>query len=222
LFTLILFILVLKISLKTTSSVALSKPKEIFMQLQAVGNSNALSTALGNNPVQTLGMLTLTTLAMNILSNIPMAEARDEATKQACQIACDPLPGEKEDAPERICVATCEQGAEIVKTTTKEALKNGKWQTAKIIGKDVLGKVPGVVGGYLDCMSVCSPSAIGRVGGDLAYAAYNGLWNGDITEATKDLARGASKAGCASLLLTQAGYNGCMVCCEGLKLAGVG
>lgn len=55
--------------------------------------------------------------------------------RKACEIACEPLPGGKDDAPERICVKTCKDGAEVIKTKIKEVMENGKWKPVEVLGK---------------------------------------------------------------------------------------
>ena len=73
---------------------------------------------------------------------------------------------EKDDAPERVCVETCEQGAEIIKTKTKEAMKNGTWKAVKI-----LERVATPIAGYFDCSSVCDPNTAILQEGGLAVRA---------------------------------------------------
>ena len=136
------------------------------MEIQAINNH-----AIGNfgfpNPVQNLGMLALTTLALHAISNLPTTAAIEaSAERQACEIVCEPLPGGKDDIPERICVKTCEQGAEIIKTKTKEAMKNGTWKVVTI-----LERVATPIAGYFDCSSVCDPNTAILQEGGLAVRA---------------------------------------------------
>jgi len=189
------------------------------MALQAVRTSTLLSASLGSNPVQTIGMLSITMLAVSALSNLPMAQGEEEGFpwREYCEIACTPLPGGKDDVPERICVKTCEQGKEIIKTTTKEAMKDGKWKAV-----EVLGKVATPIIGYFDCADICNPAHGGpRAIYNLGSAAWKFLWKKDTAGATADATLGAAQAGCLALLVTPASYAGCMACCAGTKYAGV-
>lgn len=193
------------------------------MALQAVGTSNFLSAPLGTNPTQLIGTVSIALLAINALSNLPMVKADigfDDGAKfswKACDIVCEPLPGGKDDIPERICVETCEQGEEIIKTTTKEVMKDGKWKTV-----EVLGKVFGSGLSLVDCTNICDPSKGGpRAMYDFASAGWKLLWNKDAPGAVSDATQGAAKVGCLALLATPAGYGGCMACCAGTKYVGV-
>ncbi len=151
------------------------------------------------------------------MSNLPVAQARDPGTKQVCQMACEPLPGGKDDAPERVCVETCEQGAEIVKTKTKEVMENGK------LSVEVLGKVVGpALGIAFDCPTICSNPIAGggRAATNLLTAGIKFFTN-DQTGAAADAKAAAAQATCTAFLLTPAGYAGCMTCCAAAKVSGV-
>ena len=189
------------------------------MAIQAINNHNLIANFGLANPVQNLGSLAITMFAMHIISNLPGAAAKEapSAERKACEIACEPLPGGKDDAPERICVKTCEEGAEIIKTKTKEIMKDGKWKSV-----EVLGKVVTPVAGYFDCTSVCGPSAILNEGGNLATAGLQYVF-GDKEAAKTRAAMAAAKAGCTALqAIPYAGYGLCMSCCAGIKYLGVG
>ena len=125
------------------------------MALQAVGTSNFLSASLGNNPIQTLGMLSITMLAVNTLSNLPMAKADEGGFpwREYCEVQCTPITGEK-TVTHQICVETCLVGKEMIKTTTEQALKNGKWEVVKQLGKVVTAIKP--IGDGIDCYSICN------------------------------------------------------------------
>ena len=187
------------------------------MAIQAI-NNQAIANFGFANPVQSLGSLAITMFAMHIISNLPGAAAIEaSAERQACEIICEPLPGGKDDAPERICVETCEQGAEIIKTTTKESIKDGKWKTV-----EVLGKIATPVAGYFDCASLCTPAGgITKTCGDAGLAAWELLYQKNVGAAAANIASAAAKAGCLAILATPAGYPGCMTCCAGTKFAGV-
>ena len=193
------------------------------MALQAVGSNPFLPVAFGGNSIQKIGMLSLTILAINTLSNLPVARAdigfKDgaEFTTKICDIVCEPLPGGKNDLPERVCVETCEEGAEIIKTTTKEAMKDGQWKTVEVIGK-----VFTPIGGYVDCNLICNPAVCGeRIAYNLISATKKYLWDKDVTGAVADAASAAAKTACIALLATPAGYAGCMACCAGTKYVGI-
>jgi hypothetical protein len=187
------------------------------MALQAVGTSNFLSASLGNNPVQTIGMLGITVLAVNALSNLPMAKADEGGFpwREYCEVQCTPITGEK-TATHQICVETCLVGKEMIKTTTEQMLKNGKWEVVKTIGKVIAPFT-----GYLECTSVCDTgSAILQEGGLMARSGWNFL-KGDRAKAASDAAQAAAKAACTASLLLPGGYAICMSCCAAIKYAGV-
>ncbi len=189
------------------------------MTIQAITNHGVANFGFAN-PVQNLGKMAIAMLAMNIISNLPGAEAAPSAERQACEIACTPLPGGKDDIPERICVETCANGAEIIKTTVKQKMKNGAW---KVIG--VLGKVATPITGYIDCGYVCSPEgAAQRAGGTAMLAAGKWLF-GNTEGAVKDLAGAGYGAACSALLVGNlvtpgAGTAACMACCAPMKYYG--
>ncbi len=186
------------------------------MAIQAMNNFNGVANFGFANPVHNLGRLAITMFAMHIISNLPGATAKEalSAERQACEIACEPLPGGKDDAPEQICVKTCEEGAEIIKTKTKEVMKDGKWKTV-----EVLGKVATPIAGYFDCTSVCDPAtAITQEAGLMGRAGYH-LLNGEKAKAILDATHAAAKAACTATLVF--GQYACMACCAGIKYIGV-
>lgn len=191
------------------------------MALQAVGTSNFLSASLGNNPIQTLGMLSITMLAVNTLSNLPMAKADEGGFpwREYCEVQCTPITGEK-TVTHQICVETCLVGKEMIKTTTEQALKNGKWEVVKQLGKVVTAIKP--IGDGIDCYSICNNplSAGSRMAGDLFMAGYS-LWSKNLPDAGSYGKSAAAKAGCVALLITPAGIPGCLACCAGTKYIGV-
>ncbi len=198
------------------------------MALQAVGTSNFLSASLGTNPIQMIGTLSIAFLAINALSCLPMAKAdadvnpnkfsfgigvkNDDGSlnRVVCDVLCEPLPGGKEDLPERICTSTCQDGSEMVKTTVKEGLKNGKWETVSTPGKVATP----LVGGYIDCTSICSNPISG------AGRAVTNLLSAGVKYFVNDKA-GAAQAACTAILFTPAGYPGCLACCGSAKAVGV-
>ncbi|HSX37336.1 MAG TPA: hypothetical protein VLE95_00720 [Chlamydiales bacterium] len=189
------------------------------MTIQAIGANLFLPANFGRNSIQMVGIFSIISVAINVLSNLPTAYAKDAsaAAKKACEISCEPLPGGKDDAPERICVKTCQEGAEIIKTKIKEVMKNGQWTTVKVLEKVAIP----VVSGYFDCTSVCGTSAIFNEGGNLAAAGLQYVF-GDKQEAQARAATAAAKAGCTAMqAIPSVGYGLCMSCCAGIKYLGV-
>jgi hypothetical protein len=111
-------------------------------------------------------------------------------------------------------------GTEIIKTKTKEVMKNGKWTTVKMIEK-----VATPIAGYFDCSAICSPEeAARRAGGSMLWAAGNWLF-GKKDEAVKGLSGAGYRAACSSLLIgdlikSRAGTAACWVCCAPMKYFG--
>jgi hypothetical protein len=186
------------------------------MQLQTIAPNVYFSGVLGTNPMQMMRTLSIALLTINVLASLPMAKADTGGT--ACDIICDPLPGGKDDVPERVCVKTCQHGEEVIKTTTKEAMKDGKWKAIK-----VLEKVATPVVGLLDCQLICGNPLEGgcRVVSNLFKAGYKFFWRKDAQGATADAVSAAAKTACIALLATPGGYPSCMACCAGTKYIGV-
>jgi len=186
------------------------------MNIQAVG-INSFANSGFSTPVQSLGMIAVTAVALHAISNLQIAQAKT-AAEGACEKICEPLPGSKADMPERICTKTCVEGAEIIETKTKESMQNGSW---KIVS--VLGQTAGNAFAYMFCSStICNPlAAVAAEAGQLARsAAY--FMGGQRTAALKDAISSVSLAACTALtFIPTVGYGSCMTCCAGLKLADI-
>ncbi|HSX04657.1 MAG TPA: hypothetical protein VLG76_08015 [Rhabdochlamydiaceae bacterium] len=158
-------------------------------------------------------------LALNSISWIPGAAAKNSQQSQTnvCKKLCEPLPGDENDAPERICTETCEKGAEVIEKTTKEKLENGTWKVmfTKI---EPVTKIMDLV---FDCPSLCNE-------GIAAAANIGKKYIDDALQYGWKMASGKAAIRGICVLPSQAGKLGggayevggkglCMACCTGGK-----
>jgi len=185
------------------------------MAIQAMGRSSMVISGF-SNPVQNLGMLIVSAIALHAISNLQIAQATT-AMEGLCEKVCEPLPGSKDDMPERICTKTCTEGAKIIETKTKEAMTDGAWKTTEI-----LGKIVKPLGNALDCATICMGSDLVGETGKLVFRAGSALFTGGVEAAGLEALKAASRTICAATnLIPGAGYPSCLACCAGLKLSGM-
>lgn len=157
-----------------------------------------------SNPVQPFANLAITVLALHVISKLPGAQAIDASNveQEVCEVICSPLPGEKEDIPERVCQETCKQGAKTIRSKTyTEKLVNGAWESAPPL---------------IDCGLVCSGDALIHANGFIR-AAKQYFWDGDKTKAKITAIASAAKMTCSAMSYTPVGIPGCLACCGGTK-----
>lgn len=180
------------------------------MAIQAFANYNVVANFGFANSVQNLGGLAITMLALNAISNLPGAQAREapNVEKEACEIICDPIAEGKDHPAEKTCQEICKQGDVITKTRQWVGEKTEEW--VPYVGKAATG--------YFDCDKICDITYGGpRAIYNLGSAGVKYFWKKDVTGAAVDAKSGAAQAGCIALLATPAGYTGCMTCCGGAK-----